>query len=225
LEIVFVRHGQPEWIADGKPQMDPKLTELGRLQSQRVAERLAKRGATHFWTSPARRARETAEPFAERIGSPAKVVEDLVELKLPDWSDREPNVIAETFLQARARPPKAWWQGMPGGEDFATFQTRVRKALLTQLEGLGVKLVDEEHSLFHVPAEIGRLVIFGHGGTNSVAMTVLLGVPSVPWEWERFMLHHTGILRLKAVPIGPAHIFSVRAFNDCEHLEKAQRTA
>ncbi len=227
MEIVFVRHGQPEWIKAGKPQMDPALTELGRVQSDRVSERLLARGAARVWTSPALRTRQTAEPFCASAKIEPEVVDDLLELKLPDWSDAPPEMIAETFFAARKRPLAAWREGLPGGENFSTIEARVRDALERQLATLGVARRQDEpdHAVYDVPEGLGRVVVFGHGGTNSVALTVLLGLQSVPWEWERFMLHHTGIIRLKAVPVGPAHIFSVRAFNDCEHLEKQHRTA
>ncbi len=227
MEIVFVRHGQPEWIKEGRPQMDPALTELGRVQSERVSQRLAARGASMVWMSPALRTRQTAEPFCTRAKLEPEVVDDLLELKLPDWSASPPEAIAETFISARKRPLAAWKDGLPGGENFGSFESRVRAALEKQLATLGVvrHANEPDHAVFDVPEGLGRVVVFGHGGTNSVALTVLLGLPSVPWEWERFMLHHTGIIRLKAVPVGPAHIFSVRSFNDCEHLEKHHRSA
>lgn len=225
MELVFVRHGQPEWVRDGAPQMDPVLTPLGQLQAARVAERLAKRGAAHVWCSPSTRTRQTAAPFTAHTGKEVTIVDDLLEIRLPDLSLAPPHSIAEVFREARNRPPSAWWDGIPGGEDFRGFERRVRTALEAQLATLGVTVADTEHAQFHVPEGIGRVIVFGHGGTNAVAMTALLGLHTVPWEWERFTLSHTGLLRLKAVPLGGSHIFSVRSFNDCEHLEKAQRTA
>ncbi len=82
----------------------------------------------------------------------------------------------------------------------------------------------EEAPIFTMERDLGRLVVFGHGGMNTVAMTVLLGMPCVPWEWERFALGHAAFIRLKAIPLGPGYIFSMRSFNDSEHLPKELRT-
>ena len=41
MEIVLVRHGQPEWVRDGRNVVDPPLTELGHRQAEAMAERLA----------------------------------------------------------------------------------------------------------------------------------------------------------------------------------------
>lgn len=205
--------------------MDPGLTEVGVRQAALVAERLGTRGAGEIVTSPAKRARETAAPFASRLGVEPAVVDDLLELRLPDWTNLSLMEVASKFREARAREPHAWWDGMPGGESFRAFAQRVRAGMLQMLAARGIRLVDEEHApIFSVEKDLGRVVVFGHGGTNTVAMTVLLGMPCVPWEWERCALGHAGFLRLKAVPLGKGHIFSLRSFNDLEHLPRDLRT-
>jgi len=231
LEILFVRHGQPQWSRDDVPQMDPGLTELGAKQAQLVAERLCtaragKGGAAEIITSPARRARETAAPLAQRLAMTPVVVDDLVELRLPDWSKLSLLEVAHKFREARAREPQAWWEGVPGGESFRLFFERVQRGILGVLDERGVRRCpDEEAPIFTIERDLGRLVIVGHGAMNAVAMTVLLGLPSVPWEWERFTLSHAAFLRLKTVPLGRGFIFSVRSFNDCEHLPRDLRSA
>lgn len=225
LEILFVRHAQPAWVADERPNLDPELTDLGREQARRVAERLAERGAGELLSSPAVRALRTAEPIAERVGQPVEVVEGLLEIGLPDWSHLSLEEVAKQFRKAREREPQAWWEGLPGGERFHDFSARVTRTVDELLEARGVRrLPDEGARLFTMERDLGRLVVVGHGGTNTVAMSHLLGIPSVPWEWERFTLSRAGLLRLKTVPLGRGVIFSVRAFNDVEHLPKAMRT-
>jgi broad specificity phosphatase PhoE len=231
VEILFVRHGQPEWARDDVPQMDPALTELGLKQAELVAERLCTaraglRGADEIISSPARRARETAAPLARRLGMTPVVVDDLVELRLPDWTHLSLAEVANEFRNARAREPQAWWEGVPGGESFRLFFERVQRGILGLLEERGVcRCPEEQAPIFSVARDLGRVVIVGHGGMNAVAMTVLLGLPSVPWEWERFTLSHAGLMRLKAIPLGRGFIFSLRSFNDCEHLPRDMRSA
>jgi probable phosphoglycerate mutase len=205
--------------------MDPELTELGRQQALKVAERLGARGADDLVVSPAKRARETATPIAERLGKAPTIEEDLTEMRLPDWSALSLPEVAERFTSARQRHPEEWWQGLPGGESFRDFRARVEACLLSILEARGVhrsRSLGAPH--FELREPRGRTVIVAHGGTNAVALSVLVGIASVPWEWERFALGHASILRLKLVPIGGEHVFSLRAHNDCEHLPRELRT-
>lgn len=205
--------------------MNPGLTELGHRQAVLVAERLGVRGAGEIISSPAVRARETAAPLAQRLGVTPTVIDDLVELRLPDWTHLSLAEVSANFKQARAREPQAWWDGLPGGESFRAFFERVHRGVYHLLEERGMRRCKEEEApIFTMEKDLGRVVIVGHGGTNSVAMTVLLGMPCVPWEWERCALGHASFLRLKAIPLGRGFIFSLRAFNDCEHLPRELRT-
>ena len=45
------------------------------------------------------------------------------------------------------------------------------------------------------------MIIVAHAGTNAVVLGHLLGLDPVPWEWERFRQPHTGVSRLKMMPI------------------------
>lgn len=227
MELVFVRHGEPAWVMGGKPQMDPPLTERGRAQAERAAARLAagRRKPTEILVSCATRARETAAPIAAATGLEPTVIDDLVELQLPDWSDLAPEEVAGHFRAARARALHEWWDGIPGGETFHAFHERISRALARILRDRGV--VPREGGpkhLYDQARDPGRIVVVGHGGTNSVAMSLLLGVEVVPWEWERIALHHASFVRLRTIPLGGGAVFSLRAHNDVEHLPREMRT-
>ena len=60
--------------------------------------------------------------------------------------------------------------------------------------------------------------VVAHGGTNAVALGFLLGLDPTPWEWERFVLGHASIASVRSVSLAGGHVFSLRAFNDQEHL-------
>jgi broad specificity phosphatase PhoE len=87
--VNFVRHGEsasnaaPGAMALPGNQGD-RLTDRGFEQARAVAERLGEAGATRVLTSPLRRARETAEVIAERLGLPITEVEELRELRESD---------------------------------------------------------------------------------------------------------------------------------------------
>lgn len=81
MELVLVRHALPVRInatADGSPA-DPGLADLGREQAHRVLEALVHDEVSHLYSSPARRARETAEPLVAHLGLPLTVEPGLAE--------------------------------------------------------------------------------------------------------------------------------------------------
>jgi probable phosphoglycerate mutase len=75
-----------------------------------------------------------------------------------------------------------------------------------------------------VADEADRIAFVAHAGTNAVAIGLLLGIPPTPWEWERFILYHASFARLRTIPLAGAHVFSLRTFNDREHLDADLRT-
>ncbi|MFO7871652.1 MAG: phosphoglycerate mutase family protein [Kiritimatiellia bacterium] len=80
LTVVFVRHAQAVPQDAGEP-VDPPLTELGRIQARRVAERLTEDFFDHVYVSDLRRARETAEGILEsHPDTPRTVTPDLREV-------------------------------------------------------------------------------------------------------------------------------------------------
>jgi probable phosphoglycerate mutase len=230
VELVLVRHGEPAWTLDGRAQHDPGLTERGHAQARCVATRLVQGRPTRaLYVSSARRARETAVPVAQALGTEGTVLEGLHELRPPDFSDLPAEEPAKLFRIGRTRPPEQWWEGWPGGqgEPFRDFHTRVVACVRGLLEDRGVKPVPgQEPHLWEVPAGLDeeRAVLVCHAGTAAVCLSYLLGAPPTPWEWERFALGHAAIARVRAVTLGGAHIFSLRACNDQEHLERRLRS-
>lgn len=226
MDIVFVRHGQPQWAIDGLSQPDPHLTELGHTQAELAAKRLAadRRPAAELIASPAIRAQETAAPIAETTGLDIDTVDDLVELKMPDWRGVTEETVIEIFTSARSRSPEEWWEGLPGGESFRAFHDRITTTLDDLLAERGMVRDRGDDQLWHVERDPGRLVIVAHGGTNSVCLTHLLGIPPAPWEWEKFVLFHASFARVKMIPLAGAHVPSLRTFNDQDHIPHELRS-
>ena len=227
MELIFVRHGQPAWTVDGLSDPDPHLTDLGREQAKRVAERLGSspKPITELLVSPALRSRQTAEPIAAATGVDPVTVDDLVEMMLPEWRGEPEEAVQRIFAESRLRPPEAWWDGIEGGESFRDFHVRVSSAIGSILAERGVVPDPGRRQLWRHAGDHRRIAVVAHGGTNSVALTWLLGVEPTPWEWERFVLAHASIARIRAVPLAGAHVFSLRAFNDQEHLPHDRRSA
>ena len=79
VRVYLVRHGQALSNLDPAPQLSPAeldhLTPLGAKQSEAVGRALAGRGVASVYSSPATRARETADAVARALGIPAPAVE------------------------------------------------------------------------------------------------------------------------------------------------------
>lgn len=106
----WLRHGESTWNALGRMQygdLHPPLTDLGREQAFRAANELAGEGITSLWTSPAVRARQTAEILAQVWNLQVRVSELLVEQDRGE-SEHEVSRRAEEFTR-----------GLPAGRHLA----------------------------------------------------------------------------------------------------------
>lgn len=227
MELIFIRHGQPAWSVDRISQADPSLTDIGHRQAELMAKHIANFDPpiTEILVSPAIRAQQTAAPLASMTQLTPTTVPELIEIRMPDWSDQLEEDVLRIFAEARNRPPEEWWNGLPGGESFREFHERICGTIEAILAERGMAPDTEGRAhLWHISVPGQRLVIVGHGGTNSVALTRLLSVDPTPWEWERFFLGHCSIARVRAISLAGEHVFSLRSFNDREHLPPDLRT-
>ena len=221
MDILFVRHGQPQWAVEGLSQIDPHLTDLGTKQAELAARRIAtdqKATAAELIVSPATRSQETALPVSRETGLPIETIDGLLEIQMPDWRGVTEEVVIDIFRTTRHRSPDEWWDGLPGGESFRKFHDRVTTALDTLLSERGITKNAEDPRLWDIANESGRIVIVAHGGTNSVCLAHLMGAPPSPWEWEKYVLFHASFARVKFIPLAGAHVSSLRTFNDQDHI-------
>ncbi len=222
MDILLIRHAQPEWSRDGIARNDPGLTERGREQAQRVADRLAVDGpAEELLVSTATRAQDTAAPIAAAIDPTPVDQAWLHEIRFPSHWDQAPaEEIRERMESASRRPRQLWWDGMDeASESFHDFHARVTTGLDAALGERGVlPHPDDPDHLWQVPDGMGRIVMVAHAGTNSVVLGHLLGIRPQPWEWLRFASAHASITVVRTVPVANGHIFSLQAFSDVAHL-------
>lgn len=132
VDVYLARHGQTAYNLERRfqGQLPVPLDETGRAQAAELAERVAAHGFAALWTSPLRRARETADVVAQRIGLTPREDPRLMETDAGDWTDR-------SFAEVQAEAPElfaAFLAGspdfaFPGGESFAAQEERVAAAL------------------------------------------------------------------------------------------------
>jgi probable phosphoglycerate mutase len=224
MDICLVRHAQPDWMAGGTGTMDPGLTELGVEQAARLAERARTWDPIdEIWVSPATRSQQTAAPLIEVLGAPARTLPWLLEIRPPDFDGLPPDEMQQMFRGVRYRPVPDWWAGLPGGEAASDFVARIAAGFVDELGRLGVRRVDEEPHWRELPRG-RRIVIVSHAGTSGAALAHLVGLPQVPWAWERFRLGHAATSVVRTSAISEGLIFALHSFNDREHLPRALRT-
>ena len=229
MDLILVRHAQPSWVVEDRGVNDPELSELGRLQ----AERLASGWPTdlepdRLWVSSARRSRATVAPLATRFGIEPEVHEALIEVKLPDRFDGAPaREVGKVLLSARHREPEAWWTGLDGGEAYHDFHARVTQALDGLLATAGVEKLapEEDDPRWRAPDGLDlTVVLVGHGGTNAALTGHLLAYPPRPWIWETLLTEHTGITHLRLRRLMGAHVFALKSQSDVAHLADKERS-
>jgi len=223
MELILVRHAEPEWVVNGRNVADPGLTSLGEAQARAAAIHLTTAGPIdEVITSPARRAMSTAAEMERALGLSATIIPGLTEIRVP-WDDTPAHVVEQAFRDARDRPLDLWWEGLEGGESFRDFHLRVTETIDALLRQRGLERLADEH-VWHDTGATERIVIVAHGGTNAVLLGHLLGLDPTPWEWERFVTHHAGFTRLRTVPLAGEHIMSLWTMNATDHLSQEYRT-
>ena len=155
--ILLVRHGETDWNRESRFQghADPPLNELGREQSRALAEQLADENLSAIYTSPLRRARETAEIVGAALGLSVEDVPGLREADVGSWSGLTIDEIRDRFPDGYRR-----WidyrHGWDDGETYEEMGARVRQAL--------VELSESNPD--------GRLLTVTHGGPIRAALAL-----------------------------------------------------
>jgi probable phosphoglycerate mutase len=194
MELLLIRHALPIRIEGATGPADPPLAELGRRQADALAEWLADEPLDAIYTSPLRRALETAAPLASRHGLVAIVDDDLAEF------DRE----ADSYVpieELKAEDDPRWHQ-MVAGE--WTSDGTVDPAAFAAGVIAGIERIIAAHS--------GQTVaIVAHGGVVNVYLAHILGTTR-PMFFEPA---YTSISRVLAARSGQRQ---VRSVNETAHV-------
>lgn len=176
VELVLVRHGLPVRVENepGTPA-DPPLSEVGHEQARLVADWLAPEGFDAVYSSPMRRAVQTAEPLARRLGLEIVIDDELAEL---DRGHHFYVPVEELKASGDPRYEELLKGTLYGDVDLETFM---------KVASLAVQRVMEAH-------HGERVALFAHGGVINAFLSRLLGLR----EAFFFAPVYTGISRVKA---------------------------
>ena len=119
--LILARHGETDWNRENRFQghADPPLNDLGREQSAELAARLAGEGIARVYTSPLRRASETAEIVARELGLEVEHLEGLREIDVGAWSGLTRDEVAVRFPDEYALWLDRAPHGYESGETYA----------------------------------------------------------------------------------------------------------
>jgi probable phosphoglycerate mutase len=162
--IVLIRHGQTHFNERNRVrgQLDPELSEEGLRHAQLTGEYVASRWpVAAVYTSPLRRAGQTAEAVARAQGLLPTPIQALLDLNFGEWQ-------GISFDEARERFPalhRAWRDAphtvrFPGGESLADVRARIT---------VGVDEIVSRH------AE-DTVAMVGHTVVNRVLLCAVLGL-------------------------------------------------
>jgi broad specificity phosphatase PhoE len=202
VELLWVRHGEPERIETGTGvPADPALTERGRAQAERLASWLGSESIDAVLSSPQRRARETAEPIARVHGLEVRITPGLVE-----YDSKSDSYIPMEELKERNDPHlmamyEGRWEEF-GAEPAGVFRARVAAAvdqIVTEYAGK-------------------RVVAVCHGGVINVAFAIALGLDRHLW----FEPHYSSLSRMIASRTGAR---TVESINERAHLDGRREPA
>ena len=126
MELLLIRHGLPEAVTtdDGAPA-DPPLSERGHQQAALMASWLKDQHIDQIYSSPMRRASETAKPLAE-----LKQLEPSIRDGVAEYDQQADQYIPVEEL--KELDYKAWRKLMSGetvGVDFDIFHQEVVRTL------------------------------------------------------------------------------------------------
>jgi broad specificity phosphatase PhoE len=167
VRLLFIRHGETDWNAEGRlqGQRDIPINERGQGQAVESARRLASLAidpAVLPWVvSPLGRTRDTCERVRAALGLAPDgyaIDERLREISFGRWEGHTWREVRKAEpAAARQREADKWSFVPPGGESYAMLAERVRPFA-------------EEAT--------GDLIVVGHGGVARTLLWLMCGLSS-----------------------------------------------
>ena len=194
MELLLIRHGLPVRRELESGAADPELSAAGLQQARHLAQYLSTEQLDAVYSSPMRRACQTAEPLAAAQGLPVVVVDEVAE-----WDRHSNEYVPMEELKASGDPR---WQQVIRGEwpprDLSPHEFRTH--VVTKIE----QLIGAHGG--------GRIAVVCHGGVIAAYLTHILGMVE-PHGF--FYPNYTSIHRVAAARSGER---SVVTLNETSHL-------
>jgi broad specificity phosphatase PhoE len=180
--IVLVRHGETDWNRERRFQghADVALNEAGRAQVAALAEELADERFAAAYTSPLRRAAESAEILAARLALVVHPNDALGEVDVGSWSGLTIREVEERFPDGFERWSDWKVEGWEDGEQYEDFGRRVVGGLL-------------EIAGWH-PGE--QVLAVTHGGPIRTALAAAVGPSAADARGPNIVVGNCAVVRI-----------------------------
>ena len=194
VKIFLIRHGQTESNIQGRYQgsLDTILTETGKEQAKLAKKYLSQVNFSSIYSSPMKRALESANIFAEGTGIEIKIREGLKELNFGKWEGLQFEEINRIY-----RKDYQDWLSDPykhpptGGESFG--------ALILRAEADITKMLEENE-------DGSNIAVITHGGVILALIVNWLKIPSQCW---RSLIQRQGAINVVVIDGGFPYISSI----------------
>jgi probable phosphoglycerate mutase len=195
VDLIVVRHARPvRQVVEEGEGADPELSEVGLEQAARTADFLVGEGIDHVVSSTMLRARQTAQPLAEKLGLEVEQVDDLKE------SDHRSNAYVPSEEMSPDDPATAHYfhgnlHDAVFSDGYGDFEHRVVRGFQ--------HVIDTQRSK--------RVAVFCHGMVTMVYLRTILGIDDV----FSLTVDYCGINRIRAASSGAR---TVRSVNETHHV-------
>ena len=196
MELVFVRHGRPAHLEGVEGAADPPLTEVGHEQAQRVGEWLRTASIDALYSSPMRRAVQTAEPFASLSGLEIGIRDHLREFDHAGSSYVPSEVLKE-------RDPEGYRKSVAKGFVHEGFDaSQFRADVVAAVDGI---VADHRGE---------RVAVVCHGGVINAYLGHCLDFP-----WDDYMRFDVDYSSVSRVMVSSKLQRSIASVNERPHFE------
>lgn len=224
MRIIFVRHGEPDYSLDC-------LTEKGKIQAENVSERLLNEQIGHIYVSPLGRARQTAQPLAEKLGMKAEVLPFMCEIcwSGPDGEkyseDGHPWILGDRMLGRNGmRLIGDEWRDHPYFS--SNYCVRNYDEICSGIDGLlSAHGYERQGNNYLCTAENDETVaIFSHGGSGACALSHLFNLP-FPFVCAAMPYDFTSVI-IVTLPVDSEGLVypQLTLFNDIAHNKEKPKT-
>ena len=201
--VFLIRHGESEWNQSHRytGQRDLPLSNLGREQASRLAERLKDEGLTAIYSSPLRRAYDTAAAIGRLAHLPVIAESGLKEINHGLWEGLTTRQVGEKFPS-----------------EYCRWRTQPHTVVMPQGESLADVAERAETVLHRILAEQpgGTVAISSHDAVLRVLLLTALALPLDHfWTWD---FENASVSVIEARHDVDAPSFHLTRLNDTVHL-------